>query len=69
LNDELSFRQNACRGCEVPSEDEEDPGYAIDDAMEAENSTLIDEEISEEEIQRRRELWLRQQQEHENDDE
>ena len=55
LNEEITLRRQACRVCENSSEEE-------DNTLNDVNNSVLEEEISDEEIQRRRDVWLRQQQ-------
>jgi MFS family permease len=62
LNEEITHRQNACLGCEVHSEDGDDPNNVVDEGdLDEFNNSILEEDIPEEEIVRRRNLWLQQQ--------
>jgi len=68
LNDEFTHRQQHCHGCGTGSIDEDDHIGTIEEVNEADVSILSDD-LSEDEIQRRRDLWIRHQQELNQDDE
>jgi translation initiation factor 4G len=55
LNDEITHRQRSCLPCDNQIEDEDSTPHDT-------NSSLLEEHITDEEIQRRRDVWLHQQQ-------
>lgn len=62
LNEEITHRQNACLGCEVSSEDDNNAQNALGvGKVDGFNSSILEEDISEEELERRRDIWLQQQ--------
>ncbi|KAG7341697.1 actin family protein [Nitzschia inconspicua] len=62
LSEEITYRQNACLGCEAQSEDDEDPHNAVDDGdLDEFQNSILHEDIPQEELVRRRNLWLQQQ--------
>lgn len=68
LKDEISHIGHACSGCEVASNSDDEEDHRTNDYVVETDDNLLTDDLPDDDLQFRRNLWLRQQQKHNNDE-